>query len=63
MIESIVCACAADISSIAKVYGKAVDRNGVMYMEIEKMVIDFTMKNARFKVKDNVNNQNVLGKR
>ena len=30
-------------------------------MEIEKLVIDFTMKNARFKVKDNVNSQNVLG--
>lgn len=30
-------------------------------MDIEKIVIDFTMKNARFKVKDNVNSQNVLG--
>lgn len=57
-----VCVCAADISSIAKVYGKQVERNGVAYMDIEKMVIDFTMKGARFKVKDNVNNQNVLGR-
>lgn len=31
-------------------------------MEIEKLSIDFTMKNARFKVKDNLNNGNVLGK-
>lgn len=30
-------------------------------MDIDKMTIDFTMKNARFKVKDNVNSQNVLG--
>lgn len=52
----------ADITSIAKVYGKAVQRNGDTYMDIEKMTIDFTMKNARFKVKDNVNSQNVLGK-
>lgn len=53
---------AGDISSIAKVYGKAVDRNGETFMDIEKIIIDFTMKNARFKVKDNVNSQNVLGK-
>lgn len=53
---------AGDISSIVKVYGKAVDRNGETYMDIDKINIDFTMKNARFKVKDNVNSQNVLGR-
>lgn len=52
----------ADITAIAKVYGKAVQRDGDTYLDIDKMSIDFTMKNARFKVKDNVNNQNVLGK-
>lgn len=31
-------------------------------MTIEKLGIDFTMKNARFKVKDNLNHANVLGK-
>ena len=51
-----------DITAIAKVYGKEVQRNGESYMHIEKLVIDFTMKNARFKVKDNVNSGNVLGK-
>ncbi|XP_058455322.1 protein takeout-like [Malaya genurostris] len=50
-----------DISAIAKIYGKPVERDGETFMSIEKMVVDFTMKNARFKVKDHVNTQNVLG--
>lgn len=32
-------------------------------MTIEKLGVDFTMKNARMKVKDNVNLANVLGKK
>lgn len=52
----------ADISAIAKVYGKQVERDGEFYMTIEKLGVDFTMKNARMKVKDNVNFANVLGK-
>lgn len=30
-------------------------------MSVDKLGFDFNMKNARFKVKDNVNNGNVLG--
>lgn len=30
-------------------------------MSVEKLGIDFTMKNARFKVKDNINSGNILG--
>lgn len=51
----------ADISAIAKIYGKPLERDGETFMSVEKMLVDFTMKNARFKVKDNVNTQNVLG--
>lgn len=51
-----------DITAIAKVYGKEVKRENDIYMHIEKLGVDFTMKNARFKVKDNVNAGNVLGK-
>lgn len=50
-----------DITAIAKVYGKEVKRENDIFMHIEKLGIDFTMKNARFKVKDNVNAGNVLG--
>lgn len=50
-----------DITAIIKVYGKEVVQNEISYMHIDKLGLDFTMKNARFKVKDNVNAQNVLG--
>lgn len=51
----------SDISAIAKIYGKPLERDGETFMSVEKMLVDFTMKNARFKVKDNINTQNVLG--
>lgn len=51
-----------DITAVVKVYGKEVKRDNDVFMQIEKLGLDFTMKNARFKVKDNLNNQNVLGK-
>lgn len=50
-----------NITAVIKVYGKETKRDGDAYMHIEKLGLDFTMKNARFKVKDNVNSQNVLG--
>lgn len=33
-------------------YGKQIFKNGEAYMAVEKMVVDFVMKGARFKVKD-----------
>lgn len=42
----------ADINAIAKMYGKQIMKNGEAYMTVEKMVVDFVMKGARFKVKD-----------
>lgn len=51
----------SDITAVIKVYGKEQTRDNDTYMHIEKLGLDFTMKNARFKVKDNVNVQNVLG--
>lgn len=50
-----------DITAVIKVYGKETTRDNDVYMNIEKLGLDFTMKNARFKVKDNINSQNVLG--
>jgi hypothetical protein len=43
-----------DISAIAKIYGKQVIRDEEAYMAVDKMVIDFVMKGARFKVKDQI---------
>ncbi|XP_055696465.1 protein takeout-like isoform X1 [Lutzomyia longipalpis] len=50
-----------NISAIGKLYGREVERDGEKYMNIDKIFLDFNMKNARFKVKDNINNGNVLG--
>lgn len=33
-------------------YGKEIIKNNEPYMTVEKMVIDFVMKGARFRVKD-----------
>lgn len=41
-----------DINAIAKVYGKQIIKNNEPYMTVEKMVVDFVMKGARFRVKD-----------
>lgn len=42
----------ADINAIAKMYGKQIMKNNEAYMTVEKMVVDFVMKGARFRVKD-----------
>lgn len=42
----------ADINAIAKIYGKQIIKNNEPYMSIDKMVVDFVMKGARFRVKD-----------
>lgn len=46
-----------DISGIGKIYGKQVVRNGEVYMSAEKLIVDFVMRNARFRVKDAVHVQ------
>lgn len=52
-----------NISAIAKLYGQEKIKNGKTYMYINKLGVDFTMKNARFKVEDKLNTQNILGKK
>lgn len=42
----------ADVNAIAKVYGKEITKNNEAYMTVDKMVIDFVVKGARFRVKD-----------
>lgn len=42
----------ADINAIAKMYGKQIIKNNEAYMTVEKVVVDFVMKGARFRVKD-----------
>lgn len=42
-------------------YGKEFVRDEVAFMSVDKLGVDFTMKNARFKVRDNINTGNILG--
>ena len=46
-----------DVNAIAKIYGKPITKNGDDYMHIEKIIVDFVLKGARFKVRDNLNQQ------
>lgn len=51
-----------DVSAIGRIYGKEVERDGELYMMIEKLLIDFKLQKSRFKVKDLVNHGNIIGR-
>lgn len=40
------------MNAIVKVYGSQILKNNEPYMVIDKLVVDFVVKGARFKVKD-----------
>lgn len=40
------------MNAIVKVYGSQIIKNNEPYMVIDKLVVDFVVKGARFKVKD-----------
>ncbi|KPJ17769.1 Protein takeout [Papilio machaon] len=50
-----------DVAAIAKIYGKEVERDNEKYMSIERLLVDFKLKNSRFKVRDTVNHGSVIG--
>lgn len=41
-----------DMNAIVKLYGSQITKNNEIYMVIDKLVVDFVVKGARFKVKD-----------
>ncbi|CRK98545.1 CLUMA_CG011896, isoform A [Clunio marinus] len=41
-----------DVNAIGKLHGKEVIKDNETYMTVDKMVVDFVMKGARFRVKD-----------
>lgn len=51
----------SNISAIAKIFGEERFKGDKSFMHINKLGIDFTMKNAKFKVEDKLNLQSVLG--
>ncbi|KAI5642353.1 hypothetical protein NE865_05715 [Phthorimaea operculella] len=51
----------SDVAAIAKIYGKEIEREGVKYMAADRLVVDFKLRGARFKVRDTVNHGSVIG--
>ncbi|KAL1491151.1 hypothetical protein ABEB36_011791 [Hypothenemus hampei] len=50
-----------DIDAATKIYGKEFLKDGVRYMKIDKMLVDFRLKKSRFRIRDLINNGNVIG--
>lgn len=50
-----------DVAAIAKIFGKEVERDNVRYMTADRLLVDFKLRNSRFKVKDTVNHGSVIG--
>lgn len=50
-----------NITGIGKIYGVEVVKNDVVFMKTERLGVDFKLGKARFKIKDYINGNNVLG--
>ncbi|XP_011309495.1 protein takeout [Fopius arisanus] len=50
-----------DVEAIARVQGVEELRDGVRYMRIHRLLVDFSLGRARFRVVDQLNGNNVIG--
>lgn len=51
-----------DISAVTKIVGKEVTlEDGKQYMRTEKLLVDFTLGKSRFRIRDYINDGNILG--
>lgn len=50
-----------NITGIGKLYGKEVKKNNVSFMKTERLGVDFKLASSKFKIKDYLNGNNVLG--
>lgn len=50
-----------DVAAIAKIFGKEIERDSVKYMMADRLLVDFKLRNSRFKVRDTVNHGSVIG--
>lgn len=54
---------AVDIDAATKIYGKEItNKDGIKFMKIDKMFVDFRFNKSRFRIKDVINHGNVIGK-
>lgn len=51
----------AEVAAIARIQGIEEIREGVRYMRISRLVVDFSLGRARFRVVDELNGNNVIG--
>ncbi|XP_018321059.1 circadian clock-controlled protein-like [Agrilus planipennis] len=52
----------SDVNATAKIYGKeVVNKEGLKFMRIEKLNIDFDLDKSKFKIRDLINLGNLLG--
>jgi hypothetical protein len=60
---TVVCVLTDDISAVTKIVGKEVTlEDGKQYMRTEKLLVDFTLGKSRFRIRDYINDGNILGK-
>ncbi|XP_015174073.1 PREDICTED: uncharacterized protein LOC107065150 [Polistes dominula] len=50
-----------DIAAVARTQGAIQIRDGVRYIEFTKLLIDFSLGHARFRINDELNGNNVIG--
>ncbi|XP_063224887.1 uncharacterized protein LOC134532380 [Bacillus rossius redtenbacheri] len=50
-----------DVAAVVKLRGKEVEAGGRKYMKVDKLLSDFSVGRSRFRVRDHLNHNNVLG--
>lgn len=52
---------AGDVQAVARIQGAEEIRDGVRYLKVARMLVDFGLGRARFRVVDQLNGDNVIG--
>ena len=54
---------ADDVDAVTKILGKEITQeDGKQYMKTEKVLLDFSIGKSRFRIRDYLNDGNILGK-
>ena len=54
---------ADDVEAVTKILGKEITQeDGKQYMKTEKLLVDFSVGKSRFRIRDYLNDGNILGK-
>ncbi|XP_053601779.1 uncharacterized protein LOC128670269 [Plodia interpunctella] len=50
-----------DVVAIAKIFGKEFEKDNIKYMTADRLLVDFKLRNSRFRVRDTINYGSVIG--